>query len=306
MNKNLVEECEITYYRCLNRVIRNLRGRQVGQRISSWPFLACDTYAGESSFILNKDRNLASHLLTLKQRLPLRSCYASRKNVAWLLEVLEKSGRMKYANYLILGDSDESIESADLMPFKNYFDYILSTNLTSENPKLGIFGLPIGLENKSYLSSGLLNSYKKTPSFDVADRKFGILVSWNDETFSPYRSKVKLKLLSHENAKVLSRRVPFQLIHRLTKASLMVACPRGNGFDTHRIWESLYLGALPVMTKTDFLPVFTRWPIFVVDSWESLAAMNRNELERIYCSYTSSLVSFRASAKDFMEGIFHD
>ena len=306
MNKNLVEECEITFYRCLNKVDRNLRGRQVGQRISSWPFLACDTYAGESSVVLNKDPNLDSLLITLKQRAPLRSYYVSRNNVGWLLEVLENSERMKYANYLILGDSDESIESADLMPFKNYFDYILSTNLKSENPKTGIFGLPIGLENKSYLSSGLLNSYKKTPSFDVADRKFGILVSWNDETFSPYRSKVKVKLSVHENAKVLRRRVPFQLIHRLARTSLMVACPRGNGFDTHRIWESLYLGALPVMTKTDFLPVFTRWPIFVVDSWESLASMNRDELERIYGSYTSSLASFRSSAKDFMEDIFHD
>jgi hypothetical protein len=47
------------------------------------------------------------------------------------------------------------------------------------------------------------------------------------------------------------------------------ACPRGNGLDTHRIWESLYLGVIPIIDRS----VLTEhWrdvglPIVIVDDW---------------------------------------
>jgi hypothetical protein len=47
------------------------------------------------------------------------------------------------------------------------------------------------------------------------------------------------------------------------------ACPRGNGLDTHRIWESLYLGVIPIVDRS----VLTEhWqdvglPIVSVDDW---------------------------------------
>ncbi len=44
-----------------------------------------------------------------------------------------------------------------------------------------------------------------------------------------------------------------------------VLCPWGNGFDTHRLWEALYSGAIPVTKKHKTYKSFKKLPIIFVD-----------------------------------------
>lgn len=47
-----------------------------------------------------------------------------------------------------------------------------------------------------------------------------------------------------------------------------VICPPGNGVDTHRVWESLYLGAIPIVEDSPMNRYFARFfPILVVERW---------------------------------------
>ncbi len=47
-----------------------------------------------------------------------------------------------------------------------------------------------------------------------------------------------------------------------------VLCPRGNGVDTHRLWETLYMGGIPIVRRRDcWLPLLTDLPVVVVDEW---------------------------------------
>lgn len=48
------------------------------------------------------------------------------------------------------------------------------------------------------------------------------------------------------------------------------ACPRGNGIDTHRVWEALYSRTIPVVRYESAYRNFTDLPILFVDSWEKL------------------------------------
>jgi hypothetical protein len=48
------------------------------------------------------------------------------------------------------------------------------------------------------------------------------------------------------------------------------ACPRGNGIDTHRLWEALYCRTIPVVRYEPAYRNFRDLPILFVDSWESL------------------------------------
>jgi len=43
--------------------------------------------------------------------------------------------------------------------------------------------------------------------------------------------------------------------------------PRGNGLDTHRLWESLYLGTIPIVKKHLSMKDFEDLPILFVDEW---------------------------------------
>lgn len=50
-------------------------------------------------------------------------------------------------------------------------------------------------------------------------------------------------------------------------------CPEGNGVDTHRLWESLYLKTIPIVLKTPFIQILMNnidVPLVVLDSWEQL------------------------------------
>jgi len=59
-----------------------------------------------------------------------------------------------------------------------------------------------------------------------------------------------------------------QYLKRLA-AHQFSACPRGNGIDTHRIWESLYLGVIPVVERS---ALSEHWrgcgmPLVLIDEW---------------------------------------
>ncbi len=49
-----------------------------------------------------------------------------------------------------------------------------------------------------------------------------------------------------------------------------VICPEGNGMDTHRTWESLYMGAIPVELKNNNNRFYEDLPILLIDDWEEL------------------------------------
>ena len=68
---------------------------------------------------------------------------------------------------------------------------------------------------------------------------------------------------------------------RDVKGHTFVACPRGNGVDTHRLWETLYMGSIPVVKREvgfhDFRGLF---PICFVDEWDHVTETFLKEEEK--------------------------
>ena len=68
------------------------------------------------------------------------------------------------------------------------------------------------------------------------------------------------------------------------RKTMFVPSPAGNGIDCHRTWEAIYLGAVPVVLKSEF---YGRedWPVLVVDNWSDLLNKSKSDLESIYKEY---------------------
>lgn len=49
-----------------------------------------------------------------------------------------------------------------------------------------------------------------------------------------------------------------------------VLCPRGNGIDTHRLWETLYMGSIPIVKRDIAHAGWTDLPILFVDDWSEV------------------------------------
>ena len=47
-------------------------------------------------------------------------------------------------------------------------------------------------------------------------------------------------------------------------------CPRGNGFDSHRLMEALYLGTIPVVKKCIAMEHFYDFPCVFIDDWDDV------------------------------------
>jgi hypothetical protein len=74
-----------------------------------------------------------------------------------------------------------------------------------------------------------------------------------------------------------------------------VLCPEGNGTDTHRIWECLYLNTIPIEKRNINNSFYEDLPICFVDDWEEITEdfLNR-EYERITnTEYDMSKIDFK-------------
>lgn len=54
------------------------------------------------------------------------------------------------------------------------------------------------------------------------------------------------------------------------KSSKFVICPRGNGVDTHRLWETLYMGSIPIVKYENTHHLFTDLPILFIKDWNEI------------------------------------
>jgi hypothetical protein len=50
-----------------------------------------------------------------------------------------------------------------------------------------------------------------------------------------------------------------------------IVCPPGNGIDTHRTWEVLCLGRIPIVQKSPLNKVYEGLPIVEVDDWNDIS-----------------------------------
>jgi hypothetical protein len=55
-------------------------------------------------------------------------------------------------------------------------------------------------------------------------------------------------------------------------------CPEGNGVDTHRLWETIYMGGIPILLRNNYLPkVLDQLPVIQLNNWKSI--LDRRFLE---------------------------
>lgn len=75
---------------------------------------------------------------------------------------------------------------------------------------------------------------------------------------------------------------PYREYLALIKAHPFTLCPSGNGADTHRLWESLYLGCIPICKMIPQYIWFRELPICWIDDWEEIREpFLEKEYERI-------------------------
>ena len=97
-------------------------------------------------------------------------------------------------------------------------------------------------------------------------------------------------------------KVPAALVYDKTLESRYALCPRGCGVDTHRFYECIYLGCVPIVVRTH--TVFDRlyapdtgFPCLVVERWEDVTG---ELLDQSYPDCFSKMREFHARYPRFL------
>jgi len=285
-------------YKIEDKVVRTFRSLPSQKRVDSYPFLSSDTYFFQSDIRIESEDNIRLIVGADESAIIYLNGNLSEDVLTSLIRELKKR-QLRFAR-LIVGDSDFPLEDFVLSEFKQYFVELYCVNYREET--IGpIKNLPLGLESQRYRSAGQIRDFEKLPSYEPLRRPHGILVAWNDDTFINERKLARELLRVSPFVYEFSNRVPARLIHKMMRSSKFVACPRGNGIDTHRFWESLYLGALPVILKGNRLSSETDWPCLEIDSWQEVNDWTSTYLTDIYESKVRELREFRVLAHRFVD-----
>lgn len=197
----------------------------------------------------------------------------------FLSETFEKIGRLKNEVILITGNSDESIKSTIVDRCPSNVKYWLAQNCESKNTNL--IPIPLGIEN--YIECNVPNhgvfweaGLKKKKIFETlinSEPTSFIYSNFNLETNYGHRKKV------HDHCNDLpfvTKKSPNLNLNDYYKDILnhkAIICPAGNGVDTHRLWETLYCGRIPITIRLgDFkiYDLYNQLPIIILNNIDEL------------------------------------
>lgn len=163
-------------------------------------------------------------------------------------------------NKIILSHNSDYEVNDRYIKYLNKVNKQLSQNCLFQYKNL--ISLPIGIENRQWVDHNIFHRIRK--SKDIKKTKniyFFFSLDTNSSRKECYDSlKDKLEWNKKKNKE--------EYFIELKKHKYAV-CPRGNGLDTHRIWECLYLDVIPIIIERDFINI-NNLPIIVLKNWKEL------------------------------------
>ena len=196
----------------------------------------------------------------------------------------------KNYSVLITHNSDYKIDYSKFNKFLQCkkFKYWFAENPFIYEPRL--FALPIGLMNKRFRTFSRFNLMMEEKKKNIKPTKLLLL------SFTIKNNKIKRKQCedSFINKTYVTNNVNFILKKFLSDAKeydriffnimldhLFIACPEGNGIDTFRFWETLYMGRYPVVLHNRVNDAFNDLPDLILNKWEDFEKEYLTFLERI-------------------------
>lgn len=227
-------------------------------RMGNWPYLS------QSNF-----RKLAD--FEIIDRIHLDSTQKIRQSKVLFVathlldDVLDKCFEIINANILITGDSDANITEDRILP-PSVKIWLAQNSILP--PSFRNYVIPIGLEDASYGRLGLKFHYRIRRK-----KKLNKVFIPPMSPTNPIRNLVQ-NLKTTPEIEIESEYLnAFRYVHKIRKYRFTL-CLEGNGFENHRIWETLYFNSFPVMLRTPFSEnlLGLGLPILIIDSLDSVNA----------------------------------
>ena len=250
-------------------------------RLSSFPFLSGDTFRAMAGSVWEGGR------VEPQRGFSQRVLFAEAEptfGVSQLGELIEAHGHVNDRESLVVvihnGDTPPTTDT--LVELTKRVRRVYCVNVLDDID--GVTPIPIGLENAWHNKNGRLRYYLDRPARPVSVDDYDHLVmsSFSVGT-NPSRRQPVADLMATSRHSYQGMAWKSGEFRDVISRSLFVVSPPGNGADTHRTWEAIYLGAIPVVDKASLASSFTdHLPILAVESYEEFVEMSDDQLFGTY------------------------
>lgn len=234
-------------------------------RLSSFPYLSGDSFRAVADHIFDEtDRSLNPKNVREKDIIFLKTDYMEQ-----FFSTIHPHIKNKYI--LITHNSDYGAPGA-------YHQFLNDDKLIKwlgMNPTISyhekFIPIPIGIANREW-SHGKIETFTNFFAQQKIQGRRSILLGMNFEPSSNAKARQHVwqkfhavpfctKIYSTSHATYLSQMANTKFI----------LSPEGNGLDTHRTWEALLVGAIPIVTTSNLDPLFKGLPVVIINSWEEIS-----------------------------------
>ena len=191
-------------------------------------------------------------------------------------------------------------------------------NLTFENKKL--INLPLGLDYHSRFEGNnvfgkdkilpfeqekiLINTFINSPN--INERRFLAYSNWHF-LLSDER-KLCLQKIDKSICFFQNTRSYREITWKKESEFVFVLCPQGSGMDTHRTWEAIILGCIPIIKRDGVSNLFNKLPAIIINDWNEISINYlRDEYEKIInkkFDFSSLFLNYWKSKFNLNENIF--
>jgi hypothetical protein len=195
--------------------------------------------------------------------------------ILFLFDILKNEKELKNIK-LITHESDYEINQKlfSLKPSCISKWYAQNVNYVQED----LIPIPIGLSDDYYSYYALTSSYfeNKTKNTVENTAKKLLYINHRIETFPENRKWIYEYFQTNDWCTTDTPNLSLKEYTEKLNHHQFILCPRGNGIDTHRLWESLYNGIIPIVEQHIHYQCLENLPVIIVDSFKQI---NKNFLE---------------------------
>ncbi|PXA03113.1 hypothetical protein DDZ13_13680 [Coraliomargarita sinensis] len=229
-----------------------------------------------------RDRSLS--LEGLKEGRPIYLCNSDGR-IESAHKIQLPAARLKAAiqrHVIVLGKSDVEINDALLEPYQGSRVKLYGNNLNTNDELAGYF--PMGRDFRGQKSHGLAPQPQKANlvycnfSLDTHPVRSDVWAAVRSKPFvhSEHMGEYRKYALSHE------------AFYGQLRASKFCISPRGNAIETFRMWDSMYVGTIPIVVREAKLhDELNDLPILFLEDYKEFADLNEAVLEQKYKEFSS-------------------
>jgi hypothetical protein len=171
--------------------------------------------------------------------------------------------RLRYFHKLTLHNSDIGIENSDIDLLDNpLLEQVFTANSNVSHPKL--IHIPLGIANSHWPHGSKEKLINEAKSY-IKTRVI----------YSNFRPTHPTRVAAFQEIQgvpwiTIDNDLDYVNYLKTAKMFRFMICPRGNGIDTHRFWESIALDCIPIILEKEWIPAYSNYRHLCVKNWVDL------------------------------------